>query len=415
MALNIPASGSNTGIAYRTVTNADSRNLGTSIDGVNDAGKLWLPIWSGEVLHAYDEYKSFEPMVTAKTISSGRVMEFPITGTVALKPTWGAGEYLVGGEDAASTQFSVELDKRPMAAHFELDNVDLMITQWEYRQELARQAGQTLANARDKQIATFITGAATVGRLEDSGNNVVDPRPGLVFPAPATLSVRADSAETALELLEAIEDFTVDCQENSVPVGQVYCAVTPRMFQQIRRLGVAESQGDAVNMQPMFGGVAAAGGLGAGFQQGLNALSDSLRYMGVTIVKSNHLPNADYSSASIGEARYNIDGSEAADTDPATAGAGVRALIWMPECVASLRKTGLVVDTEDDIRRNSTFTVASMMSGTGILKPELAKVVVNAQSSGNADIVWGDAAGPTRAEILAKTGKDASDFGYVVA
>ncbi len=53
----------------------------------------------------------------------------------------------------------------------------------------------------------------------------------------------------------------------------------------------------------------------------------------------------------------------------------------MPECVASLRKTGLAVDTEDDIRRNTTFTVASMMSGTGILKPELAKIVVTADAA----------------------------------
>ena len=48
-----------------------------------------------------------------------------------------------------------------------------------------------------------------------------------------------------------------------------------------------------------------------------------------------------------------------------------------------------MVDTEDDIRRNTTFTVASMMSGTGILRPELAKIVVTAllvrlrQSSGH--------------------------------
>ena len=368
MSMNVPFTNTPSGLGYRNVANDAGRLLGTSIDGANDAGKLWLPIWSGEVLHAYDEYKSFEPMVTSKSIASGRSMEFPITGTVGLKPAWGAGEYLVGGEDASSSQFEVTLDNRPMAAHFELDNIDLMITQWEYRQELARQAGQTLANARDKQVAAFIAGAGVVDLVAD------DPRTGLTLPAPGFVAT-GDSAATALELLEQLEDFVVDCQENSVPVGAVYCAVTPRMFQQIRRLGVAESSiagvAAAGNMQPMFGGVAAAGGLGEGFRTGLNSMDDKLVYMGVTICKSNHLPTADYSAAgaSIGETRYDVNGS-------AVDGAGVRALIWMPESVAALRKTGLVVDTEDDIRRNTTFTVASMMSGTGILKPELAKVVV---------------------------------------
>ncbi|MCP4743660.1 MAG: hypothetical protein GY871_15760, partial [Actinomycetales bacterium] len=242
-------------------------------------------------------------------------------------------------------------------------------TQWEYRQELARQAGQTLANARDKQIATFIAGAAVVPLT------AADPRSGLSLPEVGNLSNAADDAERALEVLEQIEDFVVECQENSVPVGAVYCAVTPKMFQQIRRLGVAESSSAGVaaagNMQPMFGGVAAAGGLGAQFTQGMNSLSDSLVYMGVTILKSNHLPKEDYVASPIGETRYNLHGDDA----------GVRALIWMPECVASLRKTGLAVDTEDDIRRNTTFTVASMMSGTGILKPELAKIVVTASGT----------------------------------
>ena len=115
-------------------------------------GKLWLPIWSGEVIHAYDEYNTFESLVTSKTIASGRSMQFPITGTVDIQTAWLAGEELTGGMNAKSTTFAVHLDSRPIAAFFETDNIDLMITQWEYRAELARQAGLALANARDKQI-----------------------------------------------------------------------------------------------------------------------------------------------------------------------------------------------------------------------------------------------------------------------
>jgi len=351
-------------------------------------------------------------MVTSKTISSGRSMEFPITGTVTLKPAWHAGEELLGNQDSKAGNFDITLDARPMAAHFELDNIDLMITQWEYRQELARQAGQTLANARDKQIGAFIAGAGSVAKTNS------DPRSGLVLPAPGVITGLDDDEVAALEVLATIEDFIVDCQENSVPVGPTYCAVSPRLFQQIRRLGVADAANEAVNMQPMFGGVAAAGGLGAPFTQGMNSLSDSLRYMGVTIVKSNHIPNKDYKTddaASIGEARYDVTGQVSTAIAVDTVGAGVRALIWMPECVASLRKTGLVVDTEDDIRRNTTFTVASMMSGTGILKPELAKIVVNrkANVAGTpTDISYAAAGAPTRAEVLVKLQNSAGSFGY---
>ena len=344
-------------MSYRKAANF---GLGTSVDGANDMGKLWLPIWSGEVLHAYDQFRMFEPMVTSKSISSGRTIEFPITGTVNLKAAWDAGEYLVGGDNSASSQFTIELDKRPMAAHFELDNIDLMVTQWEYRQELARQAGQTLANARDKQVAAYIALAAASAKIAD------DPR---TLDLPDVFAVSAaviDDAAEALKVLEGIEEFCVDLQMNDVPVQGCYCVVTPRLFQQIRRLGVADAQEEAVSMQPMFGGVAMAGGLGAPLTQGMNSLSDSLVYMGVTITKSNHIPTANYAANAIGEARYNVQGADAT----------VRGMIFCAEAVAAVRKTGLVVDTEDDIRRNTTFTVASMYSGTGVLKPELAKLLV---------------------------------------
>lgn len=343
-------------MAYRSTL------LGPTDSVAGSDAKLWLPIWSGEVLHAYDEYNMFEGRVTTQTIASGREKQFPITGTVGLKSAWAAGEYLYGGTDATAGNFAVSLDSRPMAAYFELDNIDLMITQWEYRQELARQAGLTLANTRDKQIANFIAGAASVPLT------AADPR-SLSLPVPFDLSavgtIAENSAEEALEVLQAIEEFNVECQENDVPMGTAFCAVPPKLFQAIRRLGVAESQAQAHNMQPMFGGVAMAGGLGGGLKDGMASIQDSLVYMGATIIKSNHVPTVNYGADTVGEERYEIAGATAA----------VRGLIWMPDCVAALRKTGLVVDTEDDVRRNTTFTVASMLSGTGILKPELAKIM----------------------------------------
>ena len=364
----------NTDMAYR---NGYGATEGGPADGT--VSKLWLPIWSGEVLHAYDSYKLFEPMVTSKTLETGRTMEFPITGTVTLKAEWHAGEYLHGGEDAKNGNFAVSLDGRPMAAHFELDNIDLMITQWEYRQELARQAGQTLANARDKQIGVMIAGAGSVAALSS------DPRSGISLPEIGQLTdfTPDPSATQALEILEHIEAFITDCQENSVPMSNAYCAVTPKMFQQIRRLGVATHATTAgqnpVNMQPMFGGVAQAGGLGAPFTQGLNALSDTLTYMGVIIMKSNHCPIVDYGAGDIGE------GSSGAKYHKTWAAAGVKAIMWQRSAVAALSLQGLKVDTVDDVRRNTTFTVASMMNGTGVMRPELAAIFVDATSSSDAD------------------------------
>ena len=202
-----------TGLAYRGSSTAGTSNT-------TPPGKLWLPVWSGEVIHAYDEYNSFEPLVMSKTISSGREMQYPVTGTVSLNSSWDAGEELLGNQDSTSGTFKVVLDNRPMAAHFEIDNIDLMLTQWEFRAELARQAGMTLANTRDKQIYAYLARATCESKLTN------DPRSGLSLHegfqgadydnlgvATGTPSARTSSA---LAYLQDLEDFVVHLQDNSI-------------------------------------------------------------------------------------------------------------------------------------------------------------------------------------------------------
>ena len=408
------------GLSYRS-TGGTSATPSTNATG----GKLWLPIWSGEVLHAYDEYNVFESLVDHKTITSGREMLFPRTGTVDLKAQWGAGEELIGGNDSKSTQFKISLDNRPMAAHFELDSVDLMVTQWEYRSELARQAGNVLANTRDKQIASYIARAALedklaniVGAPAGYGENItnmgtdatVDRYSGQIYAsghlqalgaetgatwtannaADASVGESADAlisaenrVEAALKVLEMIEAWMVHLQTINAPMGQCYCAVSPKAFQEIRSLGVARAAADVINAQPMFGGVAEAGGLGAPFTQGMFGLDDTLTYMGVIIMKSNHCPIVNYGNLEIGEGT--VADSQANRYNLQWADAGVKAICWQQSAVASLSLQGLKVDTVDDVRRNTTFTVASMMGGTGVLRPELAAVFCDLTAAGATD------------------------------
>ena len=365
--------------------------------GVAGANKLWVSLWSGEVINAYDEYNVFENLVTNKNLSGGFSWEFPVTGTVNLKPSWTAGEELVGG-DASSTTFKVNLDPRPMAAHFETDNVDLLITQWDYRSELARQSGLTLANTRDKQLISAIIAASLVAPLAS------DPR-GLGvsnFPAPVVVdttqsavgvAVSACTETVALSMLQAIENYCVFMQENNYPVENVYCAVPPKVFQVIRALGIPRAT-TAFGNTPIFTTAGEYGNVGAPISMGMNMLTDSLDYMGVKIIKTNHIPrsNLDASASTrIGAAKYNLDCSEF----------NIFGMIFQPEAIAGLSLMGMKVDTVQDIRRNTQFTVASMQKGTGVLRPELCQLLVGTTSDADADT---SAEIDTRAELAAVVG-----------
>ena len=411
---------------------AASSNSSPSVANINESDpSYWLPIWSGEVINAYDQYNIFEPMVTTETIESGTTKRFPITGTVGHKGVWLAGEELIGNSGISTPGwFDISLDQRPMAAFFELDDIHLMLTQWDYRAELARQAGLQLSYIRDKQIACMLAQAAfTANRVPfgtdyagmNHANNLVLPKNASFNHLGNRLSTQTQRTDSALLLLDYIERYMVKLSEIDATMGEVYCAVTPQAFHDIRALGIARDATGLVGGagRPFFGGVAEAGGLGAPLNNNMFALQETLEYMGVKIVKSNHLAQLDfatvYSSTAANvaksgfstttglpiatstipmihdlgdtkydfqwgrgvennsETRFDADGTgvvEATDTF-----APVKALIWQKSAVCSLRLQGMKVETVKDVRRGTFFTVSSIMAGAGILRPELCGAI----------------------------------------
>lgn len=375
-----------TGFNSTSIAAADISLPRTGVsDGISGANpnKLWLPLWSGEVIHAYDQYNMFESMVTTKSLTGGVTWEFPVTGVVGLNPSWNSGVELgsySGDTNSSSSSFKVSLDKRPMAAHFETDNIDALITQWDFRSELARQSGITLANTRDKQLAVALLAACAVSPITN------DPRPNIAsaFQNPAIVAAsntaaNCDSAD-ALLLLQEIENYLVTCQENDVMVGTVYCVVRPKVFQVIRALGIPRTMTANVNLSQ--GTI-----VGPDMTTGMNGMTDSLDYMGVKIVKSNHLPATGYNvtANNIGSSKYNLNASATSyiatgNTTGTYTGFSLFGMIFQTEAVAGLSLQGMKVDSIADVRRNTQFTVASMMKGTGIIKPELCKALIGASA-----------------------------------
>lgn len=415
---------------------ASATSANPSVANTNQTDpSYWLPIWSGEVINAYDQYNIFEPMVTTETIESGTTKRFPITGTVGHKGVWLAGEELIGNSGISTPGwFDISLDSRPMAAYFELDDIHLMLTQWDYRAELARQAGLQLSYIRDKQIACMLAKAAfTENRVpfgvEYSGMNFGNTpylAPNSAFNYLGNrLGTQTQRTDAALLLLDYLERYMVRLAEIDATMGEVYCAVTPQAFHDIRALGIARDATGLVGGagRPFFGGVAEAGGLGAPLSQGMFGISEALDYMGVKIVKSNHLAQLDYATVysstaanvaktgfststglplnnskidmihDLGDSKYDFRWGRpteaqpggAANTNLETDGSGdvdagdvfkpVKALIWQKSAVCSLRLQGMKVETVKDVRRGTFFTVSSIMAGAGILRPELCGAI----------------------------------------
>jgi hypothetical protein len=198
----------------------------------------------------------------------------------------------------------------------------------------------------------------------------------------------------ALKLLQEIENYLVVCQENDIPVTDVYCVVTPKVFQVIRALGIPRSPTSTVSStginnyanNPLFGASDTWGGNGAPINVGMNQLTDTLDYMGVKIMKTNHLPktNLNITANNIGSSKYNLNCAATANAAGASgANQGFESafsfygIIFQTNAIAGLSLQGMKVDTVQDVRRNTQFTVASMMKGTGIIRPETCRALVS--------------------------------------
>jgi hypothetical protein len=79
-------------------------------------------------------------------------------------------------------------------------------------------------------------------------------------------------------------------------------------------------------------------------------------------------------------------------------------MIWQSKAIASLSLQGMKVDSVEDIRRNTNFTVASMMAGTGVLRPECASLIYAGDRASGATAA-------TKAQIMSALGGTAE---YVV-
>jgi len=83
---------------------------------------LWLPVWSGEVLTAFDESFISQNFVRTKTIMTGVEQQFPRLGRAEAE-THERGNKLLG-LDIERGEVNIRLDERSRVHHFRIDDVD---------------------------------------------------------------------------------------------------------------------------------------------------------------------------------------------------------------------------------------------------------------------------------------------------
>ena len=321
---------------------------------------MWLPVYGGEVLTAFQEYNQFLGMVNHKTLTSGTTMKFPATWKIGSEYHEAGTELL--GLDVETKEYSISLDDRPLVSHFEVDDIDVAMSHFDTRNELASECGRELARQMDRKIAALLINAARVAA--DTGTNSF-PIGGNTYHGVTTDFNHADwsTEANAAALVEHIGLIAQAMDEKDVPGTERACVVNVALFYALRKLGLPyNASGTVTNLDKQaLWGRNDTGAAGPAIQDA-RSYGQSIDVMGIPVYMSNHIPNT---AITTGPAKYQ-------GTFTKTGG-----VVFQKQAIAALSLMGVQTEKFRDVRRQSDFMVSKMLMGGGALRPYCAYEIVS--------------------------------------
>ena len=296
---------------------------------VNAAGStdaLFLKVFPGEVLAAFNNANVMMPLHVVRNIASGKSAQFPALGRAGASYMT-PGAQLVGSAIRAN-EVVINIDGLLVADAF-VANIDEAMNHYDVRGEYATQLGEALALTADENIFRVgLLGARATANI--TGTNGTDG---------GTSLVHSNSHVTASLLVAGIFDVAQNMDEKNIPATDRFLALRPAQYHLVIQAT------DALNRDW--------GGAGSYAQATLPTIA------GMTVVKSNNIPNTNIASSPSGAA--NVYHGNFANTV---------AFGWHRSALGTVSLLGLAVEREYLIQNQGTLMVAKYAYGHGYLRPE---------------------------------------------
>lgn len=138
------------------MSNANPTRLG-QINGAGDALALFLKVFSGEVLTAFNRNAMFRDKHIMRTIPSGKSAQFPATGLISAY-THTPGDEILGNK-VNSNERVISIEGMIIAPAF-IANIDEAMNHYDYRSIISTDIGQALSKLFDQDVARTMINAA---------------------------------------------------------------------------------------------------------------------------------------------------------------------------------------------------------------------------------------------------------------
>ena len=302
--------------------------------GPADTRALFLDVFGGEVLTAFDSSTIMLDKHNVKTVSGGqRSFRFPKTWKATAEYHTPGTEMM--GTDIDTGEVQVTIDDI-LVSHTAVSDIDTMLSHFDVRSEFSTQMGRALGRVYDKNCFRQVIKAA---RTTGTGP----------FPGGDTISGLANDS-TGADWIDAIRKANLKFFNLSVPEEQKrYMCVSAETFNLIKFAKDSNGQYLVLDVDLRHSGAG-----------GIENRADSMTIDGVEIVKSLHMPSVDESSDASVYEKYRADYS------------ATKGIIWTGDAIATVKLMDIGFETERDTRRLEDFLVAKMLVGHGTLRPECA-------------------------------------------
>lgn len=331
-------------------------NLANAVPTSSD---MWLPVYGGEVITAFEEFNTFIPKVNFKTLSSGNTMKFPAIWKIGSEYHEAGTELL--GLDVDTKEYSIALDDRPLVAHFEVDDIDASMAHYDARTELSRETGRELARQMDRKIAALLINAARTAA--DSGTNAfpignaIGAGPGYNVDLLLTNGNTPTEAKGAA-LIEIITAINQKMDQLDIPTSERCAVVNIPLYYSLRTLGLPSVASTTVSNNAAGGlwgrNDVRTGGPGLGDGQGY---MNPINVLGTPVYCSNHIPSTNITT---GPTKYQGNFSLSGG------------VMFHKSALGVLQLQGVQTEKFRDVRRQSDFMVSKIMMGGGALRPYAA-------------------------------------------
>lgn len=385
-------------------------------NATGDTRSLFLKLYAGEVMTAFQTKNIMMNYCRTRTISKGKSAQFIMTGKYRDAAYHTPGEEIAPAATAKNSERIVTVDDLLINAQF-IPNIDEAMQHYDVRSIYTQEAGYGLSKVADQNIIRTAVKAALATNKERASKLVQDYKnfDDEDFTANVNIGTFAE-AKKLKHFIEAIMEAKRILETAGAPLEDLVCVTSTDQYYKLFMTATnSESVADLVAFNRDIGGSGSVKDMdlpsiagipvvrsphignyitGPAYKDSLfvgGSGSDKYDTKGPMPLGSPHSNRAaaydipdDYTAATNGDNEIGSD-SNGHDADGAsvsllTEAQKVRALVMHKDAVATVKLLDLSVESEYQIQRQGTLIVSKYAMGHNVLRPAMAVALTAAVS-----------------------------------